>query len=265
MRLEAWGIGVGLGGRPVLVDVDVAVDAGELLAVVGPNGAGKSTLLAVLAGDLVPDTGRVLLDGRPLSATSTRGLARRRGVLVQRTSVAFGFRVREVVEMGRAPWRGTPREPDDAAAVRDAMETADVAWLAHRRHPTLSGGEAARTAFARVLAQEPEVLLLDEPTAALDIHHQEQVLASSSSRVSAGAAVVAVLHDLSVAAAWADQVLVLGEGRVQAFGPPNEVLTAALLSRVYRHPVSVLEHHGRVVVVPERQPQPEQRRRGVPL
>ena len=205
-----------------------------------------------MAGDLPVTAGSVLLDGVPLHELSVRETARRRALLLQEQHLAFGFRVRDVVAMGRTPWHRTPAEDRDEVVVEEAMARADVLALADRLYPTLSGGERARTAFARVLAQETSVLLLDEPTAALDIRHQEHVLGIARSCADAGAAVGVVLHDLSLAAAWADRVVVLHDGRVRASGPPAVVLDPALLSDVYEHPVEVLEHAGRLLVVPAR-------------
>ena len=252
--LRAQGIGVDIDGRAILADVDLEVRAGEVLALVGPNGAGKSTLLAVLAGDRDPSTGTVLLGDRPVGEQSAGTLARQRAVLLQRQTLAFGFRVHEVVEMGRAPWRRSPEADRDEEVVAWAMKVADVTAYSDRVVPTLSGGEQARVAFARLLAQDVEIHLLDEPTAALDIKHQEAVLAQARASARRGAAVVVVLHDLSLAAAWSDRVCVLSLGRVRALGAPAEVLTPALLTEVYEHPVDVITHQGQVVVLPVRTP-----------
>lgn len=250
--LVARGIEVVLGGRTILSDIDLEVHPGELLALVGPNGAGKTTLLAALAGDLQPSSGRIEIDGTPIHGLRPATLARHRAVLQQRQSLAFGFRVHEVVDMGRAAWRGTSRADQDEEAVARSMQIADVTHLGQRVVPTLSGGEQARVAFARLLAQETEVQLLDEPTAALDIKHQEAVLAQARASADAGAAVVVVLHDLSLAAAWSHRICVLAHGRVRATGTPLEVLTPELLSEVYEHPVGVVEHGGSLMVVPLR-------------
>lgn len=251
--LSARGVGVRLGGHDILSDVDLVVSPGEVLALVGPNGAGKSTLLGVLAGDLEPSSGSVHLAGEPVHGQGAHRLAQRRAVLLQRQTLAFGFRVREVVEMGRAAWRRTERAEQDEEQVDRAMRAADVSHLGDRVVPTLSGGEQQRVAFARMVAQDTEVHLLDEPTAALDIRHQEMVLAQARESAGAGVAVVVVLHDLSLAAAWADRVCVLSKGRVRALGAPKEVLTDELLTEVYQHPVHVLEHGPHLLVVPQRE------------
>ena len=251
--IEVRGLGVDRGARPVLAGVDLTVRAGEVLALVGPNGAGKSTLLGAIGGD-VACTGEITVDGAPLAAWSHTELAMRRAILLQRQTVSFPFTVAQVVEMGRAPWAGTPLEDDDEAAVAEAMRRTDVERFAHRPYPRLSGGEQARVALARVLAQRTGALLLDEPTAALDLHHQEMVFGVVRERAAGGAAVVVVVHDLGLAAAHADRVAVLAEGRIAACGPPGDVLTAALLSEVYRHDVEVLPHPrtGRPLILPHR-------------
>ncbi len=240
--LAARGVVVRLGGTPVVRGVDLAVRPGELVALLGPNGAGKSTLLGTLAGDHRAADGTVLLDGRDLATWSARDLARRRAVLPQRTAVSFPFTVREVVAMGRAPWAGTPAEDEDDAVVERALEACDVAHLTDRTVPTLSGGERARVALARVLAQHTGLLLLDEPTAALDLHHQELVMAQARRHADDGGAVLVVLHDLTLAAAWADRTCLLDQGVVVADGAPRDVLTEATLSRVYGCPVDVVPH-----------------------
>jgi iron complex transport system ATP-binding protein len=248
------GAGYDVDGATLLDGVDLDVRAGELLCVVGPNGAGKSTLLGLLAGDLDATRGAVAYDGVPVAALPVTGLARRRAVLLQEHRLSFPFSVVDVVRMGRAPWQGTDAEDADDAAVGEALAAGDVRHLADRRFPTLSGGEKARTAYARARAQATPVLLLDEPTAALDIRHQEMVLAQARDLARAGSAVVAVLHDLSLAAAYADRVLLLGDGRTRAIGTPAEVLRPDLLGDVYRHPVEVLVHPrtGDLIVLPDR-------------
>ncbi|MEW1695961.1 heme ABC transporter ATP-binding protein [Streptomyces sp. NPDC091278] len=251
---EAVGLRVSLGRRAVLDGVDVRVRAGEVLALVGPNGAGKSTLLGALAADIPPASGEIRIGGRPAGDWSPGELALRRSVLPQSAALAFPFPVGEVVRMGRAPWAGTEREDEDEAAVAAAMAATEVEEFAGRPFSGLSGGERARVALARVLAQRTGLLLLDEPTAALDLRHQELVLRVCRERAAAGDAVVVVLHDLGLAAAHADRIGVLHGGRITAEGPPSEVLDSELLSRVYRQPVEVFPHPGTGVplVVPKR-------------
>ncbi|MDY0912839.1 heme ABC transporter ATP-binding protein [Rathayibacter festucae] len=248
-RLVADGVGLAYGARPVLEGVGLRIARGEFVALVGPNGAGKSSLLSVLAGDAAA-TGVLELDDRPLRSYRPHELARRRSVLTQSNEVSFPFTVAEVVAMGRAPRRD---EGDDERAVAAALQDAEVAELRERRMPELSGGERARVAYARVLAQGCELMLLDEPTASLDIRHQERLLGQVRAHTGAGGSAVVVLHDLGLAAAYADRVVVLEGGRVRADGPPAQALTTELLSAVYRHPIRVsVEADGTVAVQPER-------------
>jgi iron complex transport system ATP-binding protein len=244
---------VRLGAREVLRGVDVSVRAGEVLALVGPNGAGKSTLLGALAADVPPAGGVVRVCGRDATAWTAPELALRRAVLPQSSSLSFPFPVEEVVRMGRAPWAGSSPEEDDRI-VAEAMRLTEVARFAERPFSALSGGERARVALARVLAQCTPLLLLDEPTAALDLRHQELVLRVCRRRAAAGDAVVVVLHDLGLAAAYAHRVAVLHGGVVAADGAPEEVFEAGLLSEVYEQPVEVFPHPrtGALLVTPER-------------
>ncbi|MFI6032815.1 heme ABC transporter ATP-binding protein [Streptomyces sp. NPDC051315] len=237
---EAGALRVRLGAREVLRGVDVRVRAGEVLALVGPNGAGKSTLLGALAADLPPAGGVVRIHGRPATEWTAPELALRRAVLPQAATLSFPFAVADVVRMGRAPHDSSPAEDDRAVA--EAMAATEVTAFAARPFSALSGGERARAALARVLAQRAPLLLLDEPTAALDLRHQELVLRLCRERAAAGDAVVVVLHDLGLAAAYAHRVAVLRAGRVAADGPPSEVFTERLLTEVYDQPVEVLPH-----------------------
>ncbi|MGW3935621.1 heme ABC transporter ATP-binding protein [Streptomyces phaeochromogenes] len=251
---ETEALHVRLGGREVLSGVDVTARAGEVLALVGPNGAGKSTLLGALAADLPAAEGVVRVHGRPASEWSAQELALRRAVLPQSAALSFPFAVEEVVRMGRAPWAGRPEEDEDEAAVASAMAATEVTDFAGRSFSALSGGERARVALARVLAQRTRLLLLDEPTAALDLRHQELVLRVCRARAHAGDAVVVVLHDLGLAAAYAHRVVILRAGRAVADGRPAEIFTDRLLSDVYQQPVEVFPHPrtGEVLVAPVR-------------
>ncbi|WEH33096.1 heme ABC transporter ATP-binding protein [Streptomyces sp. AM 4-1-1] len=251
---EVRALRVGLGGRPVLDGIDLTAYAGEVLALVGPNGAGKSTLLAALAADLSAESGEVRIDGRPATGWTPPELALRRSVLPQSAALSFPFPVEDVVRMGRAPWSGTDREDEDDPAVAEAMAATEVTEFAARPFSALSGGERARVALARVLAQRAPLLLLDEPTAALDLRHQELVLRICRERAAAGDAVVVVLHDLGLAAAYSDRAAVLHHGRIAVVGPPAEVFTGELLGEVYRQPVEVFPHPrtGAPLVVPKR-------------
>jgi len=226
----------------ILVDgVSLEVLAGEILGVVGPNGAGKTSLLRMLAGEIEPTSGSVTLDGVPLAAWRPRDLARRRALLPQHTLLQFAFRALDVILMGRYPHRDSSAE-EDLETARRAMEGTDTSHLAARIYPTLSGGEQTRVSFARVLAQETPLVMLDEPTTSLDLRHQELVMGLLRSMADEGAAVVAVLHDLNLAARYADRVALMNRGRLAALAPTRQVLRADLLSEVYQYPVVVVPH-----------------------
>ncbi|MBB0969227.1 heme ABC transporter ATP-binding protein [Dietzia aerolata] len=252
--MAAADVTVRIGGRVLLDSVSVEVRAGEVLALVGPNGAGKSTLLAVMAGDMDPESGRVEVDGRDLRRWKLGDLARRRALMTQANAVAFPFTVREVVAMGRAPWAGHPEGDDDEAVIDDSIAATDTTHLASRTFPTLSGGEKARVSLSRALAQSAGIMLLDEPTAAVDLRHQELVLGRARDIADAGGAVVVVLHDLALAAAWSDRMVMISGGRVRAEGPPADVLTAELIDEVYQQAVLVHRHPitGDLLVTPDR-------------
>lgn len=242
--LEARSLQVVRADTQLLTDVSLQLHAGEVLALIGPNGAGKSTLLSVLSGDLPSEGGDIVFRGRPLGDWSLVELARMRSVLLQQNQIMFPFTVHQVVEMGRAPWRRTPREDDDTEAIAEALEAADVAHLADRRVTSLSGGERARVEFARVMAGRTGVLMLDEPTAALDLSHQEALLRIARARAESGDAVLIILHDLNLATAFADRVALLQRGHLVACDTPARVLTAERLTEVYGTPVEVIKHPG---------------------
>ncbi len=242
MSLSASGIVVAAGRRRILDAVDIDVVPGTVTAIVGPNGAGKSTLLKVLSGDLAPETGAVTLNGQPLSAWSMEERALQRAVLPQSPELAFSFRAWDVVELGRHPHRGRAGSGADRAAILGAMDATETAPFAARDCRTLSGGEMHRTHYARTLAQlwEPladgraRFLLLDEPTSSLDLFHQHAILARARTIAQAGAGVLAVLHDLNLAAAYADTIVILAQGRIEAAGSAHEVLTQERIARVWR-------------------------------
>ncbi|MFT4210652.1 MAG: heme ABC transporter ATP-binding protein [Microbacterium sp.] len=246
------GVGYRIDDTVILDGVDLEVRYGRVLALVGPNGAGKSTLLSLLTGDARPTAGEALLEGRPVAEHGAKELSRRRAVLLQFNQVSFSFTTYEVVEMGRAPWIGRSR--DDESAIREAMARTDVTHLQQRPFSSLSGGERARASLARVLAQDTPIVMLDEPTAALDLKHQEDVLRIARELAAAGRAIVVVLHDLSLAAAYADEVAIIHGGRLAAIGSPAEVLTEERIAAVYETPVRVLRDPdtGRPVVLPRR-------------
>jgi len=235
------------GDKRILDRVSVCVEPGELVAVVGPNGAGKSTLLKLLAGDLAPQAGEIVLNAKPLRGWNAAERALQRAVLPQSPSLAFAFRAWDVVELGRHPHQGRASATEHHDAVHGAMDAADVARFAARDWRSLSGGEAHRTHFARALAQlwapladgRARFLLLDEPTASLDLFHQHAILARAYGIAEAGAGVLAVLHDLNLASAYADRIIVLSEGCVAAEGTPSAALTGDVVTKVWRVPCEI--------------------------
>lgn len=243
-----------IGDAVILEGVTLEIAYGRVLALVGPNGAGKSSLLGLLTGDVRASSGDISLDGRDLAEWSPRELSRTRAVLAQNNQVAFSFTAAQVVEMGRAPWIGTVQSDEDDAVIARALAQADVEHLGARAFPSLSGGEMARVSLARVLAQDTRVIMLDEPTASLDLRHQEDVLRTARMLAARGRAVVVVLHDLSLAGAYADDVAMIDGGRLVAHGAPADVLTEAQISAVYGTPVRVLRDPdtARPVVLPRR-------------
>ena len=227
--LRARALGCAAEGRTLLRDVSFELAPGTLLAVIGPNGAGKTTLARLLCGVRTPDAGEVELRGKPLAQLSRREVARQIAVVPQELGLDFPFRVREMVAMGRAPHLGAlARErPSDAAAVERALGELGLAPLAERSFPTLSGGEKQRVLLARARAQESDLLLLDEPTAHMDLGHRLHAFEWLRGWLGADPtrrAALVVTHELELAARFADAVLLLDQGCVAAAGPPDEVL-----------------------------------------
>jgi cobalamin transport system ATP-binding protein len=233
--LQTAALAVGYGAGPVVSDVSLSVVPGSLWAVLGPNGSGKSTLLRTILGLLRPLQGEVSVLGTPLARWDRRALARRVAWVPQAFDADAGFTGLELVLMGRAPHQGgwgLPG-PRDLAVARAALAELGVSHLAGRVVGRLSGGERRLLLVARALAQEPDLLLLDEPTAFLDLQHQAQMLDRVRSRVRGGLAAIAVLHDPNLAAAFADSALLLRDGGVLGQGPSSELLEADRLGRLY--------------------------------
>lgn len=234
--LRASNISVRAGRKVLVQDVDFGLRPGCVQILAGPNGAGKSTLLRVLTGETVPDEGTVFLHERPLRDYENGELARRRACLPQASALSFPFTIREVVAIGRFPHRAPNQEQEQA--VDEALERVGLLDRDAESYLHLSGGEKQRVHLARVLAQlgQPEgsVLLLDEPTASLDLTFQQLVFAIAAEWAERGAAVLIVLHDLNQAMRFGRSVTVLDGGRVAGHGSPREILTPALLERVYR-------------------------------
>jgi iron complex transport system ATP-binding protein len=220
--------------RPLLAGVDLTVEPGEFVALVGVNGCGKSTLLRLVAGLLKPSAGRVLLDGADLRSLSRRQVAQRLAVLHQSLPPVPALTVRQLVRPGRYPHRGPLGLLRESDSMEQALELAGVAHLADRVLDTLSGGERQRVRLALAVAQDTGVLLLDEPTAHLDLRHQLEVLELVRTlRATRGLTIVTVLHELDHAARFAERIVALHEGRVRADGKPKDVITPELLADVF--------------------------------
>jgi iron complex transport system ATP-binding protein len=253
--IELVGGRVVLGDRPVLDGVDLRVGDGEWVAVVGPNGAGKSTLLRLLSG-LVKGDGELLIDGRPATSLKRRERAQLVALVVQSPLIPEGATVADYVLLGRTPHiRPLGVEgPADLAAVHDALARLDLLPLVERLVTTLSGGERQRVLVARALAQGSPVVLLDEPTTALDVGHQQQVLELVDElRRDRHLTVVTTMHDLTLAGQYADRLVLLDNGRVVVDGPAADVLTEDNLARYYGARVRIISDGGRPVVLPLRE------------
>lgn len=247
--LDVRGLEVKRGSRSVISDVSLHVASGEVVVVIGPNGAGKSSLISAITGDLEPESGEVLLGTSPLAALTLREQARMRAVLTQQSAVAFGFTVHEVVSMAREPWRDASSQTEDARVIGDALGATDVTHLALRVVQALSGGEQARVAIARTIAQTTPLLIWDEPTSALDVKHQLMVMRRLKAHAQAQGAALVVLHDLTLASQIADRIVILKGGQLFASGSPMEVLTPQILAQVYDAEFLVHEIPGRALAV----------------
>lgn len=254
--LEIQSLCVKYGQRRVLEDITLSVQPGEILVVAGPNGAGKSTLIRAVSGVLPVDSGRVVIQGKELLSLPAGERARNLAVVPQARNLPGAFTVYESVLLGRTPylgWIGQPR-PADHERVKRAMERTSTLELSTRRVGELSGGEQQRVLLARALAQDTPVLLLDEPTTHLDLQHQSRLLnlvrALASERK---IAVLMVLHDLNLAGLYADRVALLVNGRIRAYGSPQEVLTEETLTQAYKVPVHVMPHpeYGSPLIIPD--------------
>jgi iron complex transport system ATP-binding protein len=226
------------GSATLLHDINLSVAGGETVALVGPNGAGKSTLLKILSGELQPARGEVLVKEKKSGSYHPRELASHRAVLAQSITLTFPFTVEEVVRMGA----GDRRTPDVTQKVDDALNAVDLADYRHRIMTTLSGGEQQRAHFARILVQlafgesehGPGILLLDEPTASLDLRHQLDLLNLARGKAEKGTAVIAVLHDLNLATLFASRIVMLDRGRIAADGTAAKTITDEWLEKVFR-------------------------------
>ncbi|HEX4633212.1 MAG TPA: ABC transporter ATP-binding protein [Gemmatimonadales bacterium] len=248
-----------------LHDLSLSVAPGELVAVLGPNGSGKTTLVRVALGALVPSAGAALVSGKPAGQWDRKALARVAAVVTQREEMTFPQRAREAVMLGRYPHLppfAAPRRADHQA-VRDALESCDAGGLADRWLETLSGGEQQRVRLARALAQEPRLLVLDEPTASLDVKHEmelfERVRALVDNRDGRNLAAVVITHHVNLAARFADRVLLLSRGTAAGLGPARDVLSRETVERVFEWPVAIQPFDDRPQMIPLRRELPKDR------
>jgi iron complex transport system ATP-binding protein len=232
MMLSIQGLVVELGGRPVLNGASLELERGSFGALLGPNGSGKTTLERSIYRAVKPSAGRIAIDGRAVESIGTRELARTVAVLRQEVELEFDFSVLEIVRMGRSPYKGLlePDRSEDHAIVERCLSLTDAAALKDRIFTTLSGGEKQRVLLARALAQEPKLLLLDEPTSHLDLRHQLELLGRVRKL---GITVLAALHDLNLALEFADRAFLLERGRIAASGSVAEVLSPENIARVF--------------------------------
>ncbi len=236
------------GATVIIDDLSLHVSQGELVAIVGSNGAGKSTLMRAIAGDLPLAAGSVHIGSLAVHSQNAPLLAKKRAILSQATVLSFGFRVFEVVELGRIPHATSQSSASELRIVQECLEMAGVTHLRDRTYPSLSGGEQQRVQLARALAQvwdvpAPErVLLLDEPTSALDLRHQQSALALARQLADEGSTILVVLHDLNLAARYADRCVLMHKGAIAAKGPPAEVFTPEHLARTFGVHTTILEH-----------------------
>lgn len=248
--LQAIGVEVRTRTKPLIRDISLEVVPGEFLAIIGPNGAGKSTLLGALSGDRPLSAGEVLLDGRPLPHWSKADLARRRAVLPQHSTVAFDFSGLQIAMLGLLAYRDSLSERRMQALAEEALTETEALPFADRPYTVLSGGERQRIQLARVLAQcdadtnSKPFLLLDEPITGLDLSHQHAALASARRRADRGLGVLAVLHDLNMAARYADRVGIVENGRLTDLGPAHQTLDPERLSAVFATPIVRVEVAG---------------------
>lgn len=247
--ITAENISYHIGRKEILQHISVTVKPGELLAIMGTNGAGKSTLLRTLSGELKPTTGNVLIGGKNMAHWHPRELARVKAVLPQHTSLTLPFQVQEVVMMGRYPHFNSREQETDREIVALAMQKTGTDHLAQRVYTELSGGEQQRVHLARVFAQigqptsaAPHYLLLDEPVNSLDVRYQHHTLQLARDYARAGNCVVVVLHDLNLAALYADKVLLLKKGKITALETPAQIMTDDIITDTFGYPACVEKH-----------------------
>jgi iron complex transport system ATP-binding protein len=244
-KLRTEDLNCGYTSRTVLKKICLEITEGSILGLIGPNGAGKSTFLNTLARMLKPQKGKIILAGKDLWKMSSREAATLMAFTPQETGNTLPLTIKQFVELGRAPHRGwlLPLTANDNKVIEEAMEKTDLTVLKDRFITELSGGEQQRAALARVLAQEPKILILDEPTSHLDIKYQTEILEMVSDLArNHGISVIISIHDLNTAALYSDKIALIGKGTIAAYGTPEEVLKEKILSEIYDTPVIVHKH-----------------------
>ncbi|CAD7769152.1 Cobalamin import ATP-binding protein BtuD [Candidatus Methanoperedenaceae archaeon GB37] len=241
------------GKREVLRGVNLDVEEGELLGIIGPNGSGKTTLIRAITGVIRPEDGRITSRGEDLSSWDRKTIARHIAVVPQSVSIDFEFTIEEIVLMGRTPHLNGRENPEDYEIVRNSMRETETVHLKDRLITELSGGEIQRVIIARALAQEPEILLLDEPTSHLDIRGQVEVLHLIKKLVKNGITALAVIHDLNLAAAYCDRIALLYNGQIMAHGRPESVLTRENIQEAFKITVTVEKNktNSTPIILPE--------------
>lgn len=253
MRVHIEDVSFSYNNQPTLEDISLDIEPGTLLALVGPNGSGKTTLLNLISGLIRPRKGRIDLDGTPLDQFKPQALARKVAALEQEHPVGFDFTVQEVIQWGRIPHRGrfSRWTSHDAKVVQETMNTTHTAHLWQRSIQALSGGERQRVFLAMALAQEPQLLLLDEPTSHLDLKHQVEILALARQLTQGGLTVVMAIHDLNLAANYADQVAILHQGKLVKQGPPKTTLTEGVIASVWEVATEILKKENEIYIFPQ--------------
>ena len=247
MSLSLKSVSLKLDNRQILKDVSLEINEGEIISVIGPNGAGKSTLLNVLTGDISPDSGDIIYDNKQLNKISIQERAFTRSVMSQMQTLVFNFNVKDVIEMG---WlqRGNSDFSSNFSMAFEAVTTeCNVHNLVHRKFNSLSGGEQRRVHFARTLLQlwrpsqsnDPRYLLLDEPTANLDLSSEMLLMNILKARASSNIGILIILHDLNLASHFADKIAIMKDGEIKAFGKPEEIMKDDFLTSIYEVPIKV--------------------------
>jgi len=242
--MELKDVGFAYNGSFRLEGINLSIDAGDFTGIIGPNGSGKSTLVKLLAGYIAPSTGTVLLEGQPLAALNRKTVARKLAVVSQGLHTEFSFTVEEMVRLGRLPHLGRwqAEGPGDSKAVEQALEVTRLTKFRHRYYNRLSGGEAQRVLVAQALAQQPKVLLLDEPTTYMDLAFQQDMFTLMAELNGAGITVVAVLHDINMAALYCKQLVAVQGGTIYTTGSPDAVITQENIQAIYGAQVAIHRH-----------------------